>query len=62
LENLCKTCLHRNRRVFTFNHPEEYEEGGDLVVITITCLLLNIDIGDEETIECNKYERISPGG
>lgn len=64
--NLCKYCRYRFRRVFIPLHPEEYEDaegnsvlvGDDNIIISNQCLLTNMDIDREATIECSHFVRL----
>ena len=64
--NLCKTCKYRFRRVFIPTRSEEYEgdEGNsmvikeDTIVISNQCLIMDMDIDGETTIECSHFEPI----
>jgi hypothetical protein len=64
--NLCKNCRYRFRRVFIPLHPEEYEDaegnsvlvGEDSIIISNQCLLTNMDIDKEATVECSHFESI----
>jgi len=61
--NLCKNCKYRFRRVFIPLRPEEYEDadgntmvtGEDNIIISNQCLLTEMDIGEEATIECSHF-------
>jgi hypothetical protein len=61
--NLCKTCKYRFRRVFIPIHPEEYEDddgntvvaGEDNIIISNQCLLTEMDIDGEATVECSHF-------
>lgn len=61
--NLCKNCKYRFRRVFMPMRPEEYEDadgntmvaGEDNIIISNQCLLTEMDIDGEATIECSHY-------
>jgi hypothetical protein len=35
--------------------PEEYDDSE--IVIINTCILLDMDVSDADTIDCNKFER-----
>jgi hypothetical protein len=61
--NLCKNCKYRFRRVFIPIHPEEYEDangntmvtGEDNIIVSNQCLLTEMDIDWEATIECSHF-------
>ncbi len=65
--NLCKNCRYRFRRVFIPLNPEEYEDaegnsvlvGDDNIIISNQCLLTNMDINREATVECSHFEPIN---
>jgi hypothetical protein len=69
--SLCKECKYRFRRVFIPLKPEEYvdEEGKSVlpndsdehIIITNHCLISDMDIDGEITIECSHYKRREPG-
>ena len=64
--NLCKTCKYRFRRVFIPTHPEEYVDadgntmvaGENNIIISNQCLLTEMDIDWEATVECSHFEQI----
>ena len=64
--NLCKDCKYRFRRVFMPTHPEEYEDadgntmvvGEDNIIISNQCLLTEMDIDREVTVECSHFIEI----
>ncbi len=53
--SLCKDCVHRMRRAFIPNEPDPTIES--TILIMLTCLLSDIDISEDDTVDCNKYER-----
>lgn len=61
--NLCQRCKHRLRRVFIPIHPENYiypedeqlSPNEDNIIIANQCLVLDIDITDELTVECSHF-------
>jgi len=63
--NLCKSCIYRFRRVCILLDPKSYlDDNGesifensddDNILIFTTCLVNDMDIQDEETIECSHY-------
>ena len=63
--SICKTCRHRFRRVFIPLNPEEYmaeADGsempeGDNIIIYNQCLITDMDLDNDETIECSSYEK-----
>lgn len=63
-QSLCKTCSNRFRRLFIPLKPEEYiDEDGksvlsseDNIIIINLCLVTDIDIDNEFTIECSHFE------
>ena len=60
MESLCKSCSFRHRRVFLLKETEEYDDdsiNNSNIIIMLTCMLIDIDISGEDTIDCNKYER-----
>lgn len=62
--SICKNCKHRFRRVFIPLKPEEYvTENGDAamtgednIVIYNQCLITDMDMDSDETIECSHFE------
>ena len=62
---ICKECRYRFRRVFIPLNPENYlDDAGDRVLssddnifINNRCLLIDMDIDEEETIECSHFSR-----
>jgi len=62
--NLCKSCSHRFRRVYIPLNPENYIDdegnkvfdGEDNIIISISCLAGDVDIQDEDTVECSHYK------
>ena len=64
--NICKNCCHRFRRIFIPIHSEEYEDvegsimvtDGENIIISNQCLVIDIDISGDETIECSHFEQI----
>ena len=68
--NLCKSCRHRFRRVFIPIHPEEYEDvegnamlvGENNIIISNQCLLIEMDIDGEATIECSHFIEVEKRG
>jgi len=64
-QSLCKSCKFRFRRVFIPSDPEEFkdEEGncvlnedGENIVIMNMCLVADMDLDMDSTIECTHYE------
>lgn len=63
--SICKTCKNRFRRVFIPLNPEEYfaeVDGsempeGDNIIIYNQCLITDMDLDNDETIECSAYEK-----
>jgi hypothetical protein len=63
--SICKSCRHRFRRVFIPLNPEEYfnEADGstltaeDNIIIYNQCLITDMDMDNDETIECSAYEK-----
>ena len=69
-EGLCKDCKWRFRRVFIPSDPESYvDEDGDKVLESFDdesgsleinfCLLMDMDINADVTLECNHYKKKS---
>ena len=64
--NLCKTCRHHFRRIFIPMHSEEYEDAegnvmitkGENIIISNQCLITNMDIDGEATVDCSHFEPI----
>ena len=64
--NLCKTCRWRFRRVFIPMRSEEYEDdegnvvatNGENIIISNQCLIVDMDIDGESTIDCSHFEPI----
>lgn len=64
--NLCKNCKYRFRRVFIPMRSEEYEDAegnvmitnGENIVISNQCLIVDIDIDGESTIDCSHFKPI----
>ena len=62
--SICKTCKHRFRRVFIPLRPQDYlDEDGvrvlqndDNIIISNLCLLTQMDLDGDDTIECSSYE------
>lgn len=64
--NLCKSCIYRFRRVCIPLDPKSYidekgesifkDSNDDNILIFTTCLISDMDIQDEETIECSHYK------
>jgi hypothetical protein len=65
--NICKECKYRLRRVFIPLNPDKYlDEDGDRmlsnddnILIMCHCLVLGMDIDEEDTIECSHFSRKS---
>ena len=65
--NLCKNCKYRFRRVFIPMRSEKYEDDEGNVVITNEeniiisnqCLIVDIDIDGESTVDCSHFEPIN---
>jgi hypothetical protein len=64
ISNLCRKCKNKFRRVFIPLKPEQYiDENGeqifdnneDNVVIMNMCLIANMDVEGEATVECDHY-------
>lgn len=63
--SICKSCKHRFRRVFIPLKPEEYINengesaltGEDNIIIYNQCLVTDMDMDSDETIECSAYEK-----
>lgn len=61
--NLCKHCKYRFRRVFIPTRTEEYEDADgntviadeDNIIVSNQCLLTEMDIDWEVTIECSHF-------
>jgi hypothetical protein len=68
--SLCKDCKHKFRRVFIPLRPEEYADddgnhvtvGEDNIFIVNTCLISNMDVDGESTVECDHYEQKQENG
>ena len=64
--NLCKDCKHHFRRIFIPTHSEEYEDvdgnavvaGENNIIISNQCLLTEMDIDGEATVECSHFIEI----
>ena len=64
--NLCKNCKYRFRRVFIPMRSEEYEDAegnvvttnGENIIISNQCLIVDIDIDGESTIDCSHFKPI----
>ena len=64
-KSLCKECKHKFRRVFIPLNPEDYtdEDGNrvltqdDNIMILNTCLISNMDVDGEVTVECDHFEQ-----
>jgi len=62
--SICKKCQHRFRRVFIPLKPEEYITengesaltGEDNIIIYNQCLVTDMDMDSDETIECSHFE------
>jgi len=61
-KSLCKNCQHRFRRVFIPLHPENFidDDGNSLVgeeniVIMNMCLISDMDLDIDSTVECTHY-------
>lgn len=67
--NLCKNCKYRFRRVFIPMRSEKYEDDeGNIVttneeniIISNQCLIVDIDIDGESTVDCSHFEPIDKG-
>lgn len=65
--NLCRNCKHRFRRVFIPIRSEEYEDdegntmvtSGEDIVISNQCLIVDMDIDGESTVDCSHFEPIN---
>ena len=65
INDLCKDCKYRFRRVMMPLRPEEYVdengnrllEGDENIIITNQCLIAGMDLDGDITIECDSYER-----
>jgi hypothetical protein len=64
ISNLCRKCKNKFRRVFIPLKPEQYvDENGeqifdnneDNVVIMNMCLIANMDVEGEATVECDHF-------
>ena len=53
--SLCKDCKWRHRRAFMPLDPSEYND--NTIIIMLQCLVTELDIADEITIDCTHYER-----
>jgi len=68
--NLCKNCKHRFRRVFIPLDVEEYEDmdgnpaplGEGTIFISNQCLVMNMDIDKEATVECSHFTQLERKG
>jgi hypothetical protein len=56
--SLCKNCVYRFRRIFI---PAEIDADDDSVIIMLHCLISNMDIAGEETIDCSNFKEVLDG-
>lgn len=63
-KSICKNCEFRFRRVFMPANPEQYRvedddvevEPGDNIVIMNMCLVADMDLDLDSTVECTHYK------
>lgn len=64
--NICKNCRYRFRRIFIPMDSEEYEDAegnvmvtnGENIIISNQCLIMDMDISGDATIECSHFEPV----
>ena len=63
-QNICKDCIFRFRRLFIPINPEnfvdeediQFLEGDESIVIMNTCIVSDMDLGLDSTIDCTHYK------
>ena len=66
-DNLCKDCIYRFRRVFIPHNIEDYkdeeddgleilEDGDENIVIMNMCIVSDMDLSLDSTVDCSHYQ------
>jgi|WetSurSiteA1Bulk_404760.scaffolds.fasta_scaffold29616_4 hypothetical protein len=56
MRGLCKECKHHFLRKF---YTKVVDDDEDNVFFMHLCLIADMDIGEDETMDCNFYEKIT---